>query len=140
VSEHAVLRRQTSRGVVARQTLSLTVAPGGIVAVFFDGSYPTYSKDDGTVAGWQWNVDGAVAATTATFSHAFTSGIYNIGLVVTDDQGLSSTVSATGTVCGYRTNASAHLDSEKSSQQSAGTLSPRDGLRCRSWANCYVRG
>jgi len=39
-----------------------------------------------------------VAATTATFSHAFTSGIYNIGLVVTDDQGLSSTVSATGTV------------------------------------------
>lgn len=89
----------TSQGKSASQghSLNLTAAPGGSVSVSFDGSYPTYSKDDGSVTGWQWKVDSTVVATNATFSRAFTIGTYNVSLVVTDNLGAQSPA-ATGVV------------------------------------------
>jgi len=72
------------------QTLNLTVAPGGSANVFFDGSSPRSSDPDGTVTGWRWMINGAQVAATATFSRTFTAGRHDVGLVVTDNQGLTS--------------------------------------------------
>jgi len=76
--------------------LNAEAPQGGIVRVDFDGSSST-EVNGKKIKEWVWTSNGSVIGTTITPSHTFSSGIYNISLVVTDNLGHSSTA-ATGTI------------------------------------------
>lgn len=56
---------------------------------------------DGSVAAYEWRVDGEVVSTERSFEHRFeTAGDHRVSLTVTDDDGASATASVTVTIQG----------------------------------------
>lgn len=78
------------KGAVHGGILNLTVSVGSTAPVSFDGSFPTYSKDDGTISRWLWKEGTTVIGTTPTFIADFPVGTHDVSLVVTDNRDASS--------------------------------------------------
>lgn len=77
-----------SQSATEGQTLNLTVPPGADTSVVF--SADRSSDTDGTVVGWEWKIDSAVASTAQAFTLALGVGSHPVSLVVRDNLGATS--------------------------------------------------
>jgi PKD repeat protein len=88
-----------------------TYSPGDAGAgesISFDGT--ASSDPDGSVSAyeWDWDADGTYEDSGATASHAFVeSGVHDVGLRVTDDDGKTATVTKEVRVVGWEYNGDA---------------------------------
>lgn len=77
-------------------TLNLSVAQGGAVTVSFSASRS--SDPDGSIASYEWRINGQPADTNRDFIRSFLAGTYDIFLEVWDNLGAKGAVGATVTV------------------------------------------
>lgn len=76
-------------------TLNLIVAPDELISVQF--SADRSSDPDGSIANWEWRINGTLVSSIASFSLGLNAGIHFVSLVVTDNLGVPSPA-AQGTV------------------------------------------
>jgi hypothetical protein len=89
--------RVTSGGGGPISEFSATPGPGNTSPVSFDGSA---SRDDGSVASYDWDFGDGSTGTGATTSHDYAPGTYTAALTVTDDEANTCTATRTVTVDG----------------------------------------
>jgi Tol biopolymer transport system component len=78
-----------SQTVSGGQTLILSVPPGTIPTVLFDGSASS-DPEGAALSSFEWRLDGQVVSTTGQFTWPVGSGTHALSLVVTDSAGLPS--------------------------------------------------